>query len=33
MIEDISKEWIWTAKRRFERVEEKRTNGPVSTAL
>ena len=33
VIEDISKEWIWTAKRRFERVEEKRTNGPVPTAL
>ena len=33
VIEDISKEWIWTAKRRFERVEEKRMNGPVPTAL
>jgi len=28
VIEDISKDWIWTAKRRFERV-----NGPVPTPL
>ena len=26
VIEEISKEWIWTAKRRFEREEEKKQN-------